>query len=89
MTDYDKQVSFRDDGVYLDGVKLAGDWASHFTIEQGTGPMDDHWEVKLTLLTGRAPSFDYDGACAESVGATPVMVRSYLWRGAEAGVESA
>lgn len=67
MPDYDKQISFRDDGVYVDGVKIPGCVDAEFEVGRST-EVPDHWAVHLTLITGTEPKFELKECVAETVG---------------------
>lgn len=65
--DYNKQISFRDDGVYVDGVKVPGTVDCEFEIGRST-EVPDHWTVRLTLITGTEPKFELEECEAERLG---------------------
>lgn len=51
--DYDQPIVFRDDGVYVGGVKVPGVVFDELTVRTDQTP--EHWLVDITLMTGVRP----------------------------------
>jgi hypothetical protein len=66
VPDYDKQISLRDDGVYVDGVKVPGCVEVDFEVGHSL-EVPDHWRVRINLITSTQPKFEFDKGEAETV----------------------
>lgn len=67
IDDYSKQITLRDDGVYVDDVKVPGLVETEFTVGRSM-EMSDHWAVGITLITGIEPKFELKECEAAPIG---------------------
>lgn len=65
--DYNKQITIRDDGVYVGDVKVPGYVDAEFEVGRSV-EIPDHWMVRLTLTSYLEPTFELEECQADPVG---------------------
>ena len=85
--DYSKQISFRDDGIYVGDERIPGNLDAKFKVRRSES-IPDHWEIDITLLTGVEPQFQLNDMSTQLLDAQDLTYRVWRVPGSESEVSA-